>query len=57
MPAVPPAGTAIREMSGTMEESEGHCLSLRPLSLSWNKALPKPNSPSLQVRFRVSISI
>jgi len=40
--AVPPARTAIREMSRKVEESEGHFLELRPLLLHPKGALAEP---------------
>ncbi len=39
--AVPP-GTALREMSRKIEESEGHFLDLRPLLLHEEEALAEP---------------
>jgi hypothetical protein len=40
MHAIPPVGTAIWEMSGT-EESEGHCLSLRPLYFGEKRSISR----------------
>ena len=40
--AIPPAGTAFRELSSKDEESEGHCFEFAASLLPWNKALAKP---------------
>jgi hypothetical protein len=45
--AVPPAGTAIRELSRTIEESEGHLPEVAASFVTWNEALAEPNSERL----------